>query len=436
MTRTTARSSMPVRAAGTARPARVPGTGTGTGVRRPGPVDQVRVLHRMRALLALRDDGPMPRVALGRVAGHSGTTVSKVVAELLAMGLLREDGAVNVRAAGALGRPQTPLQLVPEAACVLAMAIEPVRLRAALFGLDLRRFADMPARTEVCAVSQLPPAAALRALVELARKVLREAAAHGRAVQAVAVVLPGITDTAMRVGLRVAPLEWRGVDVAATVERALRLPVLVHNNTRAMALAEFRHRRLGADDPLLFVQAHYGLGAALVNSAEPDPYGHYGVAELGHIPLGEDGFHRPAARGVPLVQVTNAAYLCRILGLPEDTADPVAQLERRRAQGEGRAAQLWAQTVRNLGTGLATAVNLLNPHHIVLGGIYTQASDEFLAGLQGEISARAAEKLAHALLLERSVLGADAALEGAALVGFDRVLRQLPGERVAWRAVA
>ncbi|MGW4798436.1 MarR family transcriptional regulator, partial [Nonomuraea sp. NPDC004297] len=65
------------------------------------PVRDVRRLHRRLVLRSLRDHGPQPRADLARRLGLSATTMTKVVAQLLAEGLAGEGDA----AGGRVGRP-------------------------------------------------------------------------------------------------------------------------------------------------------------------------------------------------------------------------------------------------------------------------------------------------------------------------------------------
>ena len=61
---------------------------------------------------------------------------------------------------------------------------------------------------------------------------------------------------------------------------------------------------------------------------------------------------------------------------------------------------------------------------IVLGGIYAQASQAFADDLKTQLRGRAQPELTEALVVQRSALGRQGGLQGAALVAFDRLLAE------------
>lgn len=382
------------------------------------PVEQLRIQHCMEAVLALRDQPSLSRLDLCRVMQRSTTTMTKVVADLMACGWVRES---STRQAAGAGRPRTLLRLAPEAFPVLAVSVEPDAVHSAVLGLDLQ-VAEV--RTLRLSVSRQPPQDSLQALAAIVARHARALRDAGLpALRGVAIVLPGMTDTALRVVRRAPFLGWKDYAVAEALQEQIALPVWVHNNTRAMAFAEFRHLALHEDQPMLFVQARVGLGAALVNSARPSQHAHYGVAELGQIPLGINRFSTQVATAGELVSVTNEAYLRAVLDSTGDADALLGELEGRREAGEALAVTLYAQTVENLAGGLAIAVNLLNPHTIVLGGIYAHASERFIDDLARGIRQRARDELTDGLRLQCTRLGRQGALQGAAIVAYAHLLR-------------
>lgn len=387
-------------------------------VRKHTPVEQLRVRHCMEVVLALRDHAGLSRVDLCERIGRSPTTMTKVIAELLSAGWIAETA---VQRSASAGRPRTLLQLIPDSVPVLSVVVEPDAVHCAVLGLDI---VPQDVSTHAFAVAGQDPQQTLRLLAEIfnARNQACLAAGHP-AIRSLAIVLPGMTDTRLRTSLLSPPLGWRNLGIADILEPLIGAPVVVYNNTRAMGFAEFRHLRLHEDQPLLFVQARFGLGAALVNSATPSHHGHYGVSELGHIPLSINRFADRVASDANLVSVTNEAYLRAVLSSTPHDGPVLPLLERRRDAGDRLAVRLYAQTLHNLGVGLGIAVNLLNPRVIVLGGIYALASPRFLADLLVRLRRHAHDELTQGLQLQCSALGRTGALQGAAIVAYERLLR-------------
>jgi predicted NBD/HSP70 family sugar kinase len=311
--------------------------------------------------------------------------------------------------------------LVPNSLQISGIVLEPDAIHSAVLGLDLQARHSASKSTPVAGQA---PSITLEIIGDIVAQQNAHLSKTGQApVSCVAIVLPGMTDTRLRTSLRSRVLGWRNQDIANPVEQRTGLPAVVHNNTRAMAFAEFRHLGLHEDQPLLFVQARFGLGASLVNSAIPSRHGHYGVSELGHIPLGTNAFADRVAADSNLMSVTNDRYLRAVLGLVPGEQEVLPVLEQRCDAKDGLAQDLYWQTIANLARGLGIAINLLNPSIIVLGGIYAQASQKFVKDLESELKLHAQEELTQDLHMQCSQLGRSGALQGAAIVAFDRLLR-------------
>jgi predicted NBD/HSP70 family sugar kinase len=372
----------------------------------------------MEALLALRDHSALARGDLCRLLKRSTTTMTKVISDLIEDGLVVEAEVQRSREAG---RPRTLLQLVPNSLQVAGIVLEPDAIHSAVLGLDLQARQGASLATPVAGQA---PAITLEIIGDIVARQNTQLSQAGQApISCVAIVLPGMTDTRLRTSLRSRVLGWSNQDIANPVEQRTGLPAVVHNNTRAMAFAEFRHLGLHEDQPLLFVQARSGLGASLVNSAIPSRHGHYGVSELGHIPIGSNAFNDRVAADANLMSVTNEPYLRAVLGLAPGEQEVLPVLEERCEAHDQLAKDLYQQTIANLARGLGIAINLLNPSIIVLGGIYAQASQQFVKDLEGELKQHAQEELTQDLHMQRSQLGRSGALQGAAIVAFDRLLR-------------
>ncbi len=387
------------------------------------PVEMLRVRHRMQALVCLRDCGPMSRVDLCRRLGQSTTTMTKVVADLLSLGWVGEGEA---RPRNEPGRPATALHIRAIAPAVLVAVVEPARVTTARVGLDLTPGERRVHRLQVVGRTGADAANAIAGL--MAREADRLAAA-GRPVAAAAVVAPGTTDVQLRVSRYALFFGWRNLDIAGPVEAATGLPALLINNTRAMGLAEFRHLGLPAGQSLLFVQARHGVGAALIDAVSAELGAPSAFSELGHMPVGRNGLVSGMPQHTAVVEVLRESYLRGVLGAGEETERVVEAMEARARSGERRAAALREQTVENLAAALGAAVNLLMPARIVIGGMYADGSDSFLADVRARMPFHAQAELLEGVELARTTLGADGAIAGGAVVAFDRLLRQASAYR-------
>ena len=392
------------------------------------PVEMLRVRHRMQALICLRDSGPQSRVDLCRRLGQSTTTMTKVVADLLSLGWVSEGASRPTREPG---RPATALHIKPVAPAVLVAVVEHAQITTARVCLDLSPGERRTARLAVAGRPGPETAAAIAA--HLAREAQR-LAAIGRPVAAAAVVAPGTTDMQLRVSRYALFFGWRNLDIAGPVEAASGLPAILVNNTRAMGLAEFRDLGPPPGESILFVQARHGVGAAFIDARAAELGAPFAFSELGHLPVGRNTLVAGMPERTRAVDVLRESYLRGVLGLGAEASSAVRAMEEAAMRGDRKAKALRAQTVDNLAAAIGAAVNLLMPTRIVVGGMYAEASDGFLADVQAHLPDHTQAELLEGTDLRRTALGSDGAIAGGALVAFDRLLREASSYRRRARA--
>lgn len=100
-------------------------------------VRDLRRGNRSRVLQRLYFDGPLSRQELGPATGLSSGSISNVVAELAAEGLLQEAGIVDSDG----GRPRTLLRVAPDGGLFVGIDIGETRVRIELFDLSLTELA-------------------------------------------------------------------------------------------------------------------------------------------------------------------------------------------------------------------------------------------------------------------------------------------------------
>lgn len=111
-------------------------------------VRDLRRGNRSTVLQQLYFGGPMSRQELGPATGLSSGSVSNVVGELVADGLLEEAGIVDSDG----GRPRTLLRVAPGSAHMIGIDVGETRVRVELFDLTLTELArtELPLQPRGC----------------------------------------------------------------------------------------------------------------------------------------------------------------------------------------------------------------------------------------------------------------------------------------------
>lgn len=227
--------------------------------------------------------------------------------------------------------------------------------------------------------------------------------------------------------------DWAGTAVAAVLSQRLQLPVTVDNDANCMALAESRLGAGAGCTSVFFLTLGTGVGSAFVQHGRLWRGAHSMGGEFGHATVVKDG--RPCAcgqRGHLEAYASATALVKRTIelarqGLPSmysQMSDPELEalgssdIFGAASGGDAAAAQAISETASYLATGIASAVNLLDPDRVVVGGGMGMALAErsLLKAVENEVKSRVHEGLSDLVNVVPAALGNQAGWVGAALL--------------------
>ncbi|MDQ6523721.1 ROK family protein [Nocardioides sp. LHD-245] len=296
--------------------------------------------HRSMLLQELFAAGPASRADLARSSGLTRVTVSDLVAELLAEGLVEELGTpVESR----VGKPPTLVGLVADAKHVVAIDLSvDDQVAGAVLTLEGR-----------VVLRDARPRAGRRGAdaVALVREFAADLIARSsRPLLGVAVATPGVV-TPDGVVLDAPNLGWRDLHLADDLATALDVPVYVANDANTAVMGEFVFGSRG-EGGLLLLRLSTGVGAGLVLGGAL-LHGQGGAAgEIGHVQVDPQG---------PLCGCGRPGCLETYLAVP--------RLRRELAAApSGETDAVLADAGDRLGQALAPVVATLNLGEVVLSG--------------------------------------------------------------------
>ncbi|MET8625895.1 ROK family protein [Kitasatospora sp. NPDC004669] len=235
---------------------------------------------------------------------------------------------------------------------------------------------------------------------------------------AVGVAVPGVVDEGAGIAVLAANLGWRDVPVRHRLSEHLGVLVAFGHDVRAGGIAEARAGAGRGSRNFLFVPVGTGIAAAVMVDGRPLTGSHTRAGELGHLVVRPGG--DPCACGARgcVETLASAAAIARryaaATGEPGITAQQVAE---RAAAGDRTAAAVWQEAVDALADGLASAVTLLDPERVVIGGGLARAGEPYFAPLREALAARLAFQAIPELV--PAELGLEAGCFGAGLLARD-----------------
>jgi len=383
------------------------------GILRP---KQVRDANSAVVLQLLRRFDRISRADLARRSGLSEGTVSRIVSGLREQQLVSEVGAENSTG----GRPATRLQLsdIPRA-----------------IGIEIQnwetRFAVASTRgTLIETVAFRTPATPEQTVEMIATQVRAYCQTYGRSsMHGLGVTARGIVNSHTGVvELGNAP-GWVKVPLQAMLEAATSLPVHIENDVRAAALAEYNYTNVGEHAPhcMLYARVDEGVGVGLILNGELYTGSSMAAGEFGQMVIADDGGATRHDRPGSLEQLVSNTAVCERFaaaqgkGSNATTADSAAKVRRicqRATDGDEIADAVIRKTARYLAIGIMNVAWGLDPEIIVLNATLKAVWPMLSEALQSQIPDAADWPALRRLRIQRSALGEQGTLIGAATLAF------------------
>ncbi|MGW7515116.1 ROK family protein [Streptomyces sp. NPDC054796] len=300
---------------------------------------------------------------------------------------------------------------------VIALDVGGTGMKAALIGPDnqplheTRRATDRDRGPEAVVEGILGFAAELRAYgVER----------FGNEPSAAGVAVPGIIDEANGVAVYAANLGWRDVPLRALLSARLggALPVALGHDVRTGGLAEGRIGAGEGVDRFLFVPLGTGIAGAIGIEGRVEPGAHGSAGEIGHISVRPEGPRCRCGQRGCLEMLASAAAVghawAKACGDPQATAADAAKAVE---SGDPRALAVWRDALDALAAGLVTALTLLDPRTLIIGGGLAEAGDTLFVPLRDAVRERVTFQ--HIPTIVPAALGDAAGCLGAGLLAWD-----------------
>lgn len=400
--------------------------------------DRVRAQESERQSLVsivnvLRARGPLTRLDLERETNLGRAVVLDRLATLSSFGLIDEAGIG--RSIG--GRAPRLVRFRSEAACILVANIDGVTVGVGLSDLKgqllLEHYEDLEPHS--------PAEAIFARLEELFDWFLTQS---GGTVWAIALGIPGAVETVtgptsvQRLGAQSIGTmpPWNDALAFRRLVHRFNVPMWIRSAVQMEAMGEVTTLDGDSSREMLLVHLGTEIGAGLVLDGRIHQGIHGTTGQLGHIYVGEGHDKICGCGNIGCLQTVagcNAVVLEGLRGAREGRSPRLREVFERTGTvtvsdignasrlGDPFASDLLAQSGRLIGMVLASAVNLLNPSIVVIGGELADTGDICLAAIREGIYRHAQPLVTREMSIVRSRMGRSAGLVGAATVAVDEI---------------
>jgi predicted NBD/HSP70 family sugar kinase len=324
--------------------------------------DTIRTINRQIVLNYVRERAPISRSEIAQETDLQRSTVSLIIDELKAGGLIEE---LEGESTG--GRPPTLLRLRTAGAVAVGVDLGTERTVVATSDLAGRVLEQVEFDTDKSSERTLG------SVIECVRGFVR---GGGGSIEGVGVSLPGLVDFDSGTALFIPYFKWHDWAVSREVGAATGLPVTVDNDANAAALAELWFGRPEVRDvrDFIMVLVEEGLGTGIIFDGQIYRGEGGGAGEFGHMTIGE---------GAPIACATGSrtcweafASERAALAFYEQAAGArrgsrqlsFARLVERAEEGDEAASEALLKTAHYLGVGIANLIKGLSPEAVIVGG--------------------------------------------------------------------
>jgi predicted NBD/HSP70 family sugar kinase len=375
----------------------------------PGSPGSLRAANQRRvvALLQQGGDAPVSQADIARTTGLAPATVSNIVRDLAAAGL--------VETIVGSGRRGTTVRISRDAGLVVGIDFGHRHVRVALGDLG----------GQVLDVDREPLAAdhahgeGLALASALIDRLLERNAATRASIVNIGLGLPTpLAEDGTVMTAAILP-GWVGVNAQQAAEERFGRPTHVDNDANLGALAEHRRGAGRGHDNMVFVKVSSGVGAGLIVDGRLFRGAHGTAGEIGHLTIDEQGpFCRCGSRGcLEAYASVGMAQTALAEQFPDAGID---QLVTAALEGNVSVLRMFEDAGLHLGWGLAMLANLIDPSAVIVGGDMSRAGDLLLDSVRVGLRRHALASVSATTKVTGAGLGDRASVIGALMLAVDR----------------
>ncbi|MCQ2158674.1 MAG: ROK family transcriptional regulator [Bacteroidales bacterium] len=355
-----------------------------------------------------------------RELGASVPTITKIVGEMIAEGLIQDEGKVDTKG----GRRPNTYGLNPSAGYYIGVSIERKHIQMSIcdFKGQLKHYIqDIEFVLEASADS-------FKSICAMIKQQVANAGLEWSKVLGAGISLSGRVNPEK--GYSLTYFVSDGLPLNDLFEQQLGIPIHIENDSRAMAYGEYITLGEQADKNMIFINLSWGLGMGIIMDGNLY-YGKSGFSgEIGHFPVlnndiicrcGKVGCLETGASGSALhrmiVQKLDEGRTSSLSAAYEEKGDlHLSEILKAVEEEDVLAIEGIEAVGSTLGQGLAGVINIFNPGLVVIGGRLIVGKDYLMLPIKTAVNKYSLSKVSSDTKFRFSSLGRKAASVGDCLL--------------------
>jgi len=260
----------------------------------------------------------------------------------------------------------------------------------------------------------------LKIVVRIGKKLINDFSNFN--IRCCGIAIPGLTDSVNGIWIYSSFSGIADYPISKLLGKELNLKCFIENDVNACGLGEKRFGICKSTDNFYWITISNGIGGCVFMDGKLRLGASGCSGELGHICIDENGPPCDCGnRGCLEMLAAGPAISRRYIELcgksPDGNYINAEEIAKRAKKTEPEAIKIFDETGYFLGKATSAAINILNPKKVILGGGVAQSFDLFYPKMKKTMDKMVFNQANPSYTVEKTALGYDAALLGAAAVG-------------------
>lgn len=385
---------------------------------------ETKVHNRRLILNVIYNQQQISRADISRETGLTRSTVSDLVHDLIAEGLVEERG----RGKSSGGKPPILLGINERENHVIGLDLASEEFRGAIINLTGNIEHRLTVPTDDESGDQ-----ALALVFQLVDQLMEKADGN---LWGIGIGAPGLMNAGAGIVLNAVNLDWQDLALADILSDRYKLPVHIANDSQVSALAEYFFGSRDSHSDLVLIKVGRGVGSGIVLNEELYHGDGFGAGEIGHVKVDQQGdLCNCGHHGCLETKISRRAIQNRVLeGLgdhPESSLyhkasspQPISLADIIRAYQEGDpfVKDVMDDVCLYLAKALSYVVSVLNTEQIVIGGSVSGFGPQLIQPISRYLHDSVLDSISDRTTVSISSLGENIVILGAVAVVLQKEL--------------
>jgi len=277
-----------------------------------------------------------------------------------------------------------------------------------------------------------PDVEIIRDMAMLAKKVANDAGVDIKDVKSIGIGVPGTANNEKGVVVFADNIYFHNTPIREIMQTYINLPVIIDNDANCAALAESIAGAAKDVDNFVAITLGTGVGGGIVINKKLYKGFNYAAAEMGHMVVvidgeqcncGRKGCWETYASATALIRQTRKAaeenpgsLINRLVGGDLSKIDAKTAFDAAK-QGDETGLKVVDQYISYIAAGLVSIINILTPEVVLIGGGVSKEGEYLLKPLREKVKKEVYFKDNPQTQIRTALLGNDAGIIGAAMLG-------------------